>query len=184
MTDTAMRESLASPLTRRSGGQEALKSGSLPYEFTIDFLGWENLHNLMKFALKSEVEIMDSNKAELVLNNYEFEENKVTDLLSHLRDEERNLLQRFSDKVNSKKKSKTASEYCFILLEILIFVGPTLVGQAKKYPTFLITDRASFKKPLVFRLSHNKKKSDEDETMIEIYSENSEKFVSRSQYYA
>ena len=37
-------------------------------------------------------------------------------------------------------KSKVFSEFLFIMVQILIYVGPELVGQATAYPSFLMKD--------------------------------------------
>ena len=55
--------------------------------------------------------------------------------------------------MNSKEKNP--SEYCFIMFEIMIFVGPKMVGHAHYYPIFIIKDKARLNKVIEFKLTHN-----------------------------
>lgn len=97
-----------------------------------------------------------------------------------MNEEEVELLQDFSDKVHEKRKSTDAPEFLFIMIESMIFVGPTLVGQARTYNTYFIRDKMELKKnnKVDFRLaSRQKDENEEDDAMIGAFNDDYEPFV-------
>jgi len=80
--------------------------------------------------------------------------------------------------VHEKQKNKGASEYIFIMIEIMIFVGPSLVGEAIDYHTYLVKDSVDLFQTLPFRLAHNDFEVDEDDdNIVGISSDSSDPFV-------
>jgi hypothetical protein len=48
----------------------------------------------------------------------------------------------------------------------MIFVGPTLVGQAVDYSTYIVQDEAFLDQTIHFKLSHRRVDNDDDEDNI------------------
>ena len=98
-------------------------------------------------------------------------------------DYETDLLKKFSDKINAKKKQKDIFEYLYLMVESMILVGPNIVAKSQNCDIYVIKDNEDLKVKLNFILFNTQKIADDDEDNPIDYGDSCDPFVRNFVYF-